>query len=267
MLSKYLELKRFRRYVPDWITAGIVVAYFFLIAEHSRPFDRQFKLNDPTIQHPFATSERVTGPACLVIAALVPSISMVVLTFIRYKNSRLQIWHVLQVSILGLALSVSIDGVVTDILKVWVGRPRPDFLLRCGPREGTPRDSFVDISVCSAPLGASILADGMRSTPSGHLSISFSACLYLSMWIYGQFHLLSKTLPIYSYMFAGLPLLLASYIALSRTQDYRHHFVDIFLGGALGCAIAITVYHKYFQHVFSERSNEILGDDDESLPL
>ena len=265
--ATYFRLGLFRRYLPDWLTTGTLLAYFFLVAEHARPFARQFKLSDSTLQHPFAVHERVSGHACLALAAVVPSVVIALVTFFRKKHKP-GAWHVTQVSLLGLALTVAATGVLTDLLKCWVGRPRPDFLARCGPAENTPLDEYVDVSVCTAPLGMSLLADGMRLTPLGHSLISFSAFLFLSMWIYGQFRLAQRPRDVHVHVLAGLPLVLASYVALSRVQDYRHHFVDIFTGGILGCTVAYVVYHKYFHGVTSEHLSEVLGyEDDEGLPL
>lgn len=268
-LATYLQLAKFRRYVPDWMAATAVLLYFFLVAEHALPFNRQFKLNDPTIQHPFAMVERVSGHMCLMLAAVVPAVVMTVVTFTKHSGARDHAWHILQVSLLGAALTVSIDGVVTDILKCWVGRPRPDFLERCGPAPGTPTDVYVDVSVCTAPLGVALLADGMRLTPSGHSSISFSAFLYLAMWIWGQLQLShgERSRPMYLYLFAVLPLVLAAYVALSRVQDYRHHFVDIITGGLLGCGMAMIIYRKFFHPCTSEKSAELVGEDEHVLPL
>lgn len=266
-LSTYLRLQSFRRYLPDWLCTFAILIYFFFVAEHAKPFNRQFKLSDPTIQHPFAVVERVSGPMCLLLAAAVPLVVMTVVTFVKHKNQKDHAWHVLQVSLLGVYLTVLLDGVITDILKGWVGRPRPDFLARCGPKPSTPLDTFVDISVCTGPLGPRALVDGMRSTPSGHSSISFSAFLFLSMWLFGQLQLLLNVTgrPVYLYLFAGSPLVLASYVALSRTQDYRHHFVDIFLGGILGCFVAVVVYRKFFHSVIGPKSHEILGDEEQPV--
>lgn len=269
-LATYLQLAKFRRYVPDWIAAAAVFCYFYFVAEHARPFGRQFKLSDPTIQHPFATTERVLGPLCLVLAAAVPALVMTVVTFAKHGHAKTHAWHVLQVSLLGAFLTISIDGLITDILKCWVGRPRPDFLERCGAPLALDPDAYYDMSVCTAPLGQGLLLDGMRSTPSGHLSISFSAFLFLSMWLFGQLQLLQRvgSQPMYLYVFAALPLLLAAYIALLRVQDYRHHFVDIITGGVLGCCVARVVYAKFFHPCTSDKSHEIVGDDEEAiLPL
>lgn len=268
-LPHYLRLEKFRRYVPDWLCAFVIFVYFFAVAEHAKPFNRQFKLSDPTIQHPFATHERVSGPACLVIAAVVPLVVMTVVTFIKHRNHKDHAWHVLQVSLLAVALSVSVDGVITDILKNWVGRPRPDFLARCGPKLGTPTDFFVDVGVCTAPMGTRVLTDGMRLTPLGHSLISFSAFLFLAMWLFGQLQLLRNVAaqPVYLYLVAASPLVLAAYVALSRVQDYRHHFVDIISGSMLGCTVAVVIYRKFFNSVLGPNSHEIVGEEEQILPM
>ena len=187
---------------------------------------------------------------------------------VRYRNgaftSQYQALHYLQVSILGLLISLSLNGVITDILKVWIARPRPDFLERCGPKPGTPMHTLVDISVCTGPLGESVLIDGLRSTPSGHSSISFSGLLYLTLWLLGQFKLLqprSSSRYIYNYLVVFSPLLLATYVALSRTQDYRHHFADIILGSFLGITFAWWSYHHYFNALASEDSDKPILDE------
>lgn len=269
-LSTYARLQRFRKYIPDWVSAAVVLAYFFLVAEHAKPFNRQFKLSDPTIQHPFAYKERVSGHECLFLAAVVPLITILVVTFIKHRNDKDTAWHVLQASLLGVAVTVSVDGVITDILKNWVGRPRPDFLERCGPQRGTASDVFVDITVCTAPLGERILTDGMRLTPLGHSLISFSAFLFLTMWLFGQYNLVrdAANKAVHWYILAASPLLLATYVALSRTQDYRHHFTDVISGSMLGCAVAVVVYHRYFMPVAGEQSDLLVDDDRrEILPL
>ncbi|XBA49392.1 hypothetical protein SBP28_003938 [Candidozyma auris] len=269
-LASYIRSKRFRNYSIDWIVTAITMAYFFLVAEHARPFNRQFKLNDHTIQHPFAQQERVTGHMCLILAAVVPTVVMTITSFSKHRKNRDQALHLLQVSLLGTALAVSVDGVITDTLKNWVGRPRPDFLERCGAPANTPTDVFVDISVCTAPLGELRLIDGMRSTPSGHSSISFSAYLFLAMWLFGQLQLSVNVAakPVYLYLVSASPLLLAAYVALSRVQDYRHHFSDIVSGMFIGCSVAIAIYRKYFHSVFDENPHEINGEEEGSgLPI
>lgn len=274
----YLRSKRFQSHVSDWTVAAIAFVYFFFVAERARPFLRQFKLSDPNIQHPFAYHERVSGIMCLVLAVVVPTTTIVVFSAILSASRRWK-WektvHLVQISVLGLAICLTADGIFTDTLKNWIGRPRPDFLARCGPRKGTPYDEYVDIDVCTAPLGELVLRDGMRLTPLGHLSISYSCFLYLTLWLFGQLRLLvpkavaTAHVPLYKYLGACLPLLLATYVALSRPQDYRHHFSDIGMGCVIGLCFGLALYRRYFRLVFSEHS-DVPNDtetDDMLLPL
>lgn len=267
-LAKYLRLPKFRRHLPDWIGTLALTAFFLSVAEHLLPFHRQFKLSDPTLQHPFAVVERVSGPACLLIVSIVPTIVMALVTAIKHRHRPDHGFHVWAVSILGVFVAITVAGTVTDILKVWIGRPRPDFLARCGASVGTPVDEYVTTDVCTAPFGYRALVDGMKSTPSGHLALSFAAFGYLSAWLVAQFGLARTDRPVHWHFVAGLPLMLAAYIALSRTQDYRHHFVDIGLGGLIGCTIAKGAYRKYFPAVAEGADPLDLKDDLEpQLPL
>lgn len=291
MMITYLKSKPFKTYLPDWILSIITLIYFFLIAEKAKPFKRQFKLNDYTIQHPFTINERVTGIQCILLASLIPFITIFIIIFIKYrielndsnnngvngKLSKYKLIHLFQISILGLISSISINGVFTDILKNWIAKPRPDFLQRCGPLPDIDPDVFVDASICTAPFGDGLLLDGMRSTPSGHSSIIWSGCLYLTLWLFGQFKLFSKIdttttttttnnsnnnkrqliyHPIYKYILCCLPILLCFYVALSRVQDYRHHFTDIILGSFIGISFSCLFYLKYFNSIFHEFCNK-----------
>lgn len=261
-ITSYLNTATFRRHLPDWAVAFVLAFYFYFVAEHAHPFDRQFSLNDLSLSHPFTNSERVTGHECLYIGFLVPIITICAISLFDRKNQ----WvHKLQISLLGLIISLTTNGVFTDTLKNWIGRPRPDFLARCGAAVGTPVNILVDISVCTAPLGARALTDGMRSAPLGHSSISFSSMLYLTLWLVGQYKLLQKLKPLYKLLLAGLPLLLATYIALSRTQDYRHHFSDVILGSIIGSLFAWFSYRRYFTSVGAEDAGMV--EEEELLPL
>ena len=267
-IVKYTQSNQFHDFIPDWIVATVTVLFFFLVAETALPFQRQFSLDDLTISHPFAIKERVSGILCIEIAAFIPLFVILTSLLVKYQqgafSSHQQALHCLQISVLGLIISLSLNGVITDILKIWIARPRPDFLERCGPAPGTPLHELVDVNVCTAPLGKALLIDGMKSTPSGHSSISFGGLFYLTLWLLGQFKLFqNRESPqyVYKYFLAFSPLSLATYIALSRTQDYRHHFTDIVLGGAIGISFAWWSYHHYFNKLVSEESHKPIDSE------
>lgn len=273
--SKYYSHSAFKDYASDWVIAFVLLVYFFSIAEHANPFQRQFLTSDLSIAHPFASEERVSGVACILIAAIVPlaimSVVIISKTYTEKLKSNSSPLHILQVSVLGLSMSIFLDGVATDILKNWIARPRPDFLARCGAQIDSQIGELVDFSVCTAPLGELLLLDGMRSTPSGHSSISFAAFLYLALWLSGQFKLFNSTPQyMYKYLLVFMPILLATYIALSRVQDYRHHFIDVILGSILGSTIAVLVYFHYWngmQSATCDTPKSFKNSADPVLPL
>lgn len=232
-----------RLYTRDWaVVVGLLVA-FFSYFEKTQPFYRQFKLSDPRLQHPFAHVERVTDLQLYLISSLVPMGAMLMVkTFRRAQAKQID----MNITMLGLWISLTVAACFTDILKDWIGNPRPDFLERCGPAPGTPFDMFVDTTICTSPLGLNRLADGMKSTPLGHSSIAFAGLFYLFLWL-GRSQAMVGVNRWVTSLLRLLPIILASYIAFSRTQDYRHHFFDVSLGLVIGIVTAWGLYKKYHE--------------------
>lgn len=251
MLQLYFSSVRFRSYIPDWVTVIILIFIFFQVVEHWEPFHRQFYINDSKLLHPFATKQRVTDNQLYMYSTLIPGI-IIVITSLFIAPTNVDKLHLIQLSLLGLLFSVSSVSVLTDILKCWIGNPRPDFVERCGPDPQTPLNTLVDISICTSPLGPMYLFDGLKSTPLGHSSMAFGGLLYLSLWYIGQFQVLKRERHRMGLLLvAALPVLFAAYIALSRTQDYRHHFFDIGFGSLLGIVFAWFTHWKYFGKLIS----------------
>ena len=91
--------------------------------------------------------------------------------------------HNVHVTVLGLAISVILATDLTDIVKNGVGRPRPDLLARCKPKDGTPTHELVTINVCTEK-NHHTLHDGFRSFPSGHSSLAFSGLGFFALSVY-----------------------------------------------------------------------------------
>lgn len=266
----YLQSGPFSRSVADWATVLLLFVAFFGFLDPAEPYFRDFSILDKSLQHPFTVYERVTDNQLYAISVLVPLAAIVGVTLYKRSTSKLNnasTLHLLNVSVLGLFVSLSVNGCVTDILKNWIGRPRPDFLARCGAPLNTPLDTLQTVSICTAPLGKMYLTDGMKSTPSGHLSISASGLVYLQIWLVGQLLLaVSKKAHVLLWVAVSLPLLLAAYIALLRSQDYRHHFFDLVLGLSIGSAVAAVSYCRYFPLPKGDRPDLPRGDQEETLP-
>lgn len=188
--------------------------------------------------------------------------------------------HKHHVAILGLAIALVLTSFLTDLVKNTVGRPRPDLLARCKPAVGTPINTLVTIDVCTETAHHK-LHDGWRSFPSGHSSFSFAGLGYLTLFLAGQMSIfaygtspsssgsgsptgVSNTERVEKLVRADLgrallcftPLLAATWIAISRCQDYRHDVYDVTVGALLGWTVAYWSYRRYWPRVSSSRCHE-----------
>lgn len=90
--------------------------------------------------------------------------------------------------------------------------------------------------------------DGRRSWPSGHSSLSFAGLGFLGLWFFGLvldgsyivsdqmnvpkkwWYLQSRPGRAWRFVLPFAPWLLASYVAISRSQQYVHHPTDVLSG-------------------------------------
>lgn len=163
-----------------------------------------------------------------------------------------------EVTYLSFGISIVLSGVITDIVKNAVGRPRPDLLSRCQPSSDTKENTLVTIDVCTQADGYK-LQDGWRSFPSGHSSFAFAGLGFLSLFLAGQLHVfrystggrdLSRTLAFLA------PLIGAVVIAISRCEDYRHDVYDVCTGSILGMTVAYWSYRRHWPALSSSTSDE-----------
>ncbi len=140
------------------------------------PFHRMFSLDDRSKSYPHALVERVPPFWLFVYGGGVPLVIILVWTLVARSG-----FHKAHVSILGLLVSLALTTFLTDVLKNSVGRPRPDLIARCKPKEDTPKNTLLTIDVCTE-TNSHILQDGWRSFPSGHSSWAFSGLGYLAMY-------------------------------------------------------------------------------------
>ncbi|RPA96642.1 acid phosphatase/Vanadium-dependent haloperoxidase [Choiromyces venosus 120613-1] len=227
-------------YTPDWLSL-LLLALANLAVGLLSPFQRMFSLDDRSLSFPHALIERVPVPMLLAYSTALPTLSIILFTLSHPRKSTSQKLHQVHVSLLGLAISLMLTTFITDTIKNGYGRPRPDLLDRCKPREGTPQHELVTIDVCTEKDPHTLL-DGFRSFPSGHSSFSWSGLGFLSCFLLGQLKALRPGADMCRVIVAGLPALGALLIALSRTEDYRHDIYDVSTGSLVG---GLVTYWSY----------------------
>lgn len=219
----------------------IVLFLVFWYLEDRTPFYRPIKHEELWLyQNPLHHHDTVSTPLLLTMAVGIPSAFIVT----HYLSTRQYID--LRQGLLGLFLAASLTGVVTDLIKLSVGRPRPDFFYRCFLDGKTTSDLQ-----CTGP--PDLVKEGRKSFPSGHSAWMFACFGYLSLYLLGKLQCFrpSGHGEGWRLCLALSPLMASTLIALSRFQDFRHHWDDILVGSLLGFLIAVLCYHHHYPPVWN----------------
>eukprot|EP00246_Nothoceros_aenigmaticus_P014668 TRINITY_DN5744_c0_g1_i1.p1 TRINITY_DN5744_c0_g1~~TRINITY_DN5744_c0_g1_i1.p1 ORF type:complete len:306 (+),score=25.09 TRINITY_DN5744_c0_g1_i1:329-1246(+) len=240
--------KLLRFHLHDWI---IFVALIItdIILNVIEPYHRYINTNlTDNLSYPFK-SNTVPFWSVPVIALLIPVGVMSVVFCVR-RNVR-DLHH----AVLGLLFTIVLTAVITDAVKDAVGRPRPDFMARCFPGVFNPKGWIFDASdgdvVCSPGASKADIKEGYKSFPSGHSSWSFAGLGYLSWYLAGKLGIYDKNGHTFKLPIVFFPLLLATLVAVSRVDDYWHHWQDVLVGGLLGLVVSTIIYHQHFPPIYS----------------
>ncbi|KAL4422241.1 hypothetical protein ABPG77_009716 [Micractinium sp. CCAP 211/92] len=157
-----------------------------------------------------------------------------------------------------LFFSVALTGLVCNLLKSQVGRPRPDFMSRCWPSGGKPAWTPAGLPQCEEGVSRQVLKTGMRSFPSVHAAWTAAGLGFLSLWLAGSLG-----------CFAGLgaapaqlalvlaPLALAAWVGVTRLQENRHHPEDVLGAQLLGLLLAALGYRQIFASPFAVNAGRL----------
>ena len=244
------------RYFAAEVCVRIFLLLVFLKTELTDPFEREIRPEEAWLYSYPQTESYVPGSALWFLVFSVPVLTIGGLFLINRD------WIDLREAGLCSSLALLLTGIVTNCIKLAVGRPRPDFLSRCYP------DGFQRVGLpCTG--SAMLISEGRKSFPSGHSS--FSACLavFTCLYLAGKLGTFTERGRRQSHKLLVLfPLLVAALIAASRTCDYHHHWEDVVVGGALGVAIGWLCYRHFYPavtEVGADRPHCVAGVDDTPL--
>jgi len=234
------------------IIIRILLVLLFLYTEKLQPFIRIIQTEEWYLyNYPHVEHTAVPTRSLYTIVILTPIITILLFSGILKSRRYNDFTH----AMLSSSLAFALNGIITNMIKVSYGRPRPDFFKRCFP-SGTPMGQpSVNNLVCTGD--PSLITEGRKSFPSGHSSYAFVTAGFCSLYICGKLHLFNGKGRGYSIrlLFALLPLCGAVLIAISRTCDYRHHWQDVIVGSSIGSAIAWICYFQYYPKLTDNHCN------------
>jgi len=224
-------------------------------------------VTDTSLRYPYAIHERVPTFALGMIAVVAPWVIMTLVNIVTVRS-----WWDFHNATLGVILALALTAAVTQVVKLTVGRPRPDILDRCQPPAGIsdPPYKLSNFTICTQ-TNMAIMQDGFRSFPSGHSSTSFAGLGFLAFYLAGKLHLFDSRGHAGKAWISVAPFIGAALVAISRTMDYRHHWHDVLVGAILGTVLAYFSYRQYYPDLaskFSHRpySPRIKREETEILP-
>jgi len=254
-------------YLPDLIGIIIVIA-IGLGFTNIKPYDRFFVERDPTLSYPYIPANQNEIPAWSLVffAILIPCLSILLVQLARWKFSFFDKFEAtpmnshLLLPYFTLAESLALAFLVTNVVKVFVGRKRPNFFAFCnykGYRDALQSGNFTlydSLTVAGHPGSleyclntvSSDINQAQYSFPSGHSSFTFAG-LSIALWF------LLHCIPlgpvnkdVWTFrMWRSIPMAIllgtSTIIACTRTRDYWHNFSDILGGTFIGSACAIFV--------------------------
>jgi len=253
------------------------------------PTERGFFIDDDSLSYPYKIDTvpnwllYMMGFGIPIVLILLGNLS------IKRSSSRENIFESLKHSytmIILYLLGAAACQLQVAICKFTVGRLRPHFFDVCKP-------DFVKVENKSTPtyvmnytcLGnPSLFSDEMEmddhvrgarlSFPSGHSSFAFQAAVFTVLYLqtkYGTHGFQQLSLPIP--FFQVIAISVATFTAVSRIMDYKHHPTDVLAGTLIGVtsqSLNFCVNQYYFYVNQTERTQEALDNmeiSDSNNPL
>jgi hypothetical protein len=141
--------------------------------------------------------------------------------------------------------------VLTDFIKVVVGRLRPNFLDVCRPDRSISELCSPNNHLNKTHLVPEVdfkclnydkpqIEESRKSFPSGHASLSFYSMVFLILFIHHSWK--SKRMGLLPRFIQFFLFMLALYSTLTRSIDNKHHVGDMIAGICLGTLIGCLTF-------------------------
>eukprot|EP01057_Protomagalhaensia_wolfi_P006082 Protomagalhaensia_wolfi_Nauph_80__6081@NODE_858_length_1943_cov_21_753151_g646_i0_p1_GENE_NODE_858_length_1943_cov_21_753151_g646_i0NODE_858_length_1943_cov_21_753151_g646_i0_p1_ORF_typecomplete_len371_score46_14PAP2/PF01569_21/2_9e03PAP2/PF01569_21/2_9e27_NODE_858_length_1943_cov_21_753151_g646_i0281140 len=270
------------------LSIRIVILTVWLTLRHTAPVMQVFTLQDQWLEYayPYSLSPQIPGTLLIALSVGIPAavgvicISLLAISLRRHASLRF-LFKELCFFALASSLSLLLAGAVTNIIKIFVGRPRPDYLARCFPSQFSaaqvPALDLANLIHESVPLcepeGLGLI-DGRKSFPSGHSSYLAAVSVCSALYIHHVLRLVRaqtvlwrrsntktggtfiKRLSLFQLLTSpgldaclcgSLAVLLPAWAGATRVVDRRHHASDVFAGLIIGAIFGALSFRLYFR--------------------
>jgi diacylglycerol diphosphate phosphatase/phosphatidate phosphatase len=92
-----------------------------------------------------------------------------------------------------------------------------------------------------------------------HSAGIFSGMGYLSLYLAGKLEVIKQKYHPWKFLPIFLPLLVATFVGISRIDDYHHHSTDVLVGAIMGLGVACFCYGQFFPSMWDEYGDALLN--------
>lgn len=229
----------------EWFATFCLAACTGIVAMSIQPKQRVAFFENFNERYPYS-GETLGIPVVAILIIIIPCgvIGLIAIFFPRRID--------LSLAGMSFAQAMCLTLLITEVLKLTVARPRPNFFSYCGWDN--------DAHKCTGKTAHK--RDARLSFPSGHASNSFAAgtwmCLFLST-------LLNRRPEIWWILIRMLPVFVAAFISATRITDYMHHVSDVIAGSVLGIGVSVLCFNIQYPRIFMVQKKK--GEEDEIQPL
>lgn len=158
--------------------------------------------------------------------------------FVEYfKYGHKRIWNIVKC----ILTSVILTFVFTDITKLIVAKPRPSYFNICfGSNYKTMNTSSLLNTKCTCSVD--LERDARMSFPSGHASMIFCICMFVSLY---SNKFIDKKIGLLKVIMVVFPISVAWAISLTRIHNNMHDMIDVFFGIIIGISSALTPFYFF----------------------
>nr|CCC94589.1 unnamed protein product [Trypanosoma congolense IL3000] len=151
----------------------------------------------------------------------------------------------------GQLFTTALQGVMTQVLQLYAGRPRPDYLSRLR-YHGYDKDSYIGSTVtpsseasywCELGRKHTDLRDGRLSFPSLEASLMFSLSVFVIFFLWEQLQPSAGGGSLTRMAAAVSPIIFAILSCVDQTRKNESGFDDVLAGAFVGTMCAVLCYN------------------------